>query len=56
MANCELLPSRSLQAVFAQHLSRLNHAPTMDDFLNFGFEDHLKQFFADNSGIVRIGG
>lgn len=53
MEDCEIWPGRALQAVFAQHLARLGRPPTMDELLNFGFEDELRHFFEANSSIVR---
>lgn len=53
MEDCEIWPGRALQAVFAQHLARLGRPPTIDELLNFGFEDQLRYFFEENASVVR---
>lgn len=53
MTNCEVWPTRSLQNVFSRHLASLGRPPTMEDYENFGFEDLLRQFYAENASVVR---
>lgn len=53
MRLCEIWPGRAVGLVFAQHLASLGRPPTVDDYVEFGFEQQLEQFYANNQRVVR---
>jgi hypothetical protein len=52
MKHCVLWPARCVEAVFRRHINGLKRPLAPEDFLDFGFEQALGEYYAQNSAIV----
>jgi len=51
--HCVIWPPRCVGAVFASHVSKLDRPVTLQDYIDFGFEEALKDYYNQNREIVR---
>jgi len=53
MMHCVIWPTRCAAAVFTAHVSKLGRPLTLQDYVDFGFEDAISEYYGKNTEIVR---
>lgn len=53
MQHCVIWPARCLGIVFSQYIASLQRPVEVNDYLQFGAEDKIKEYYDQNHKIVR---